>query len=112
MSDERATTVLLALHDALLGAVPAHLRAVVVRWDEHSVHFDAYYDGEVTDKDRETMEIVDTEVLAAFPESHTVSHAVHRLDFPAVFPGSGRFVFHRQEDLPQFQLMSAPRSDA
>jgi hypothetical protein len=100
MADERTVAVLLALYDALLGAIPAHLRAITARWDESSVHFDAYYDGEVSDEDRETMAVVDTEVLAGFPETHVVSHAVHRLDFPAEFPDSGRFVFHRQEDLP------------
>lgn len=103
MSDERATDVLLAIQDALLGAVSTRLRAITIRWDPSSIHFDAYFDGEVTDEDRETMAIVDTEVLAGFPETHTVTHAVHRIDFPAQIPKSGKFVFLRWEDLPPLQ---------
>ena len=103
MNDERTKDVLLAIHNALLGAISARLRAVTARWDLTSVHFDAYYDGDVTDADREIMAIVDTEVLAAFPETHTVEHAVHRVDFPAPIPKSGKFVFLRWEDLPPLQ---------
>lgn len=102
MANEREVAVLLAIYEALLGAIPSHLRAITARWDESSIHFDAYYDGEVTDEDRETMAVADTEVLAQFPATHTVTHEVHRLDFPAEFPRSGRFIFHRQEDLPPF----------
>ncbi len=103
MTDERATDVLLAIQDALLGAIAANLRAITARWDQSSIHFDAYFDGEVTDEDRETMAIVDTEVLAGFPETHTVTHTVHRVDFPAQIPKSGKFVFLRWEALPPLQ---------
>lgn len=102
MDDERATTVLLAIYDALLGAIPAHLRAITARWGETDIHFDCFYDGEITETDQETMEIVETEVSSHYPVTHTVSHGVHRLDFPAEFPDWGRFIFHRQEDLPPF----------
>lgn len=103
MADERAADVLLAIHDALLGAVSAHLRAITAKWEQSSIHFDAYFDGDVTDEDRETMAIVDTEVLAGFPDTHTVTHAVHRIDFPAQIPKSGKFVFLRWEDWPPLQ---------
>jgi len=102
MIDERSATVLLALYDALLGAIPGHLRAITARWDETSVHFDCYFDGEITDDDQEAMEIVEADLSANFPAAHTVSHARHLLNFPAEFPDSGRFIFHRREDLPPF----------
>jgi hypothetical protein len=62
MPNEREAAVLLAIYEALLGAIPAHLRAITARWDETSIHFHAY-------EDRETMAVADTEVLAQFPES-------------------------------------------
>ncbi len=103
MADERTVEVLLALYDALLGSITAPLRAITARWDQSSIHFDAYYDGEISDGDRETMAIVDTQVLAGFPETHTASHAVHRLDFPAKVPTSGKFIFLRREDQPPLE---------
>ncbi len=102
MDNERATSVLLAIYGALLGAIPAHLRAITARWGETDIHFDCFYDGAITELDQETMEIVETEISSHYPVTHSVTHTRHRLDFPAAFPNWGRSIFHRQEDLPPF----------
>jgi hypothetical protein len=103
MNEERRCSVLLALQVALLSAIPAHLRAVTARWTDTDVHFDCYFDGAITDDDEETMDIVETEAMAALPATNTVTRALHRLDFPARLPSADQFVFHRKEDWTQVE---------
>lgn len=95
--ETRKAEVLLALQQALLGEVPANLRVVTVVYDESSIHFDAYFDGEITDDAREAMSRVETEVMALFPETHTVSHTTIRCDYPQPIPKDRTWVYCRQE---------------
>jgi hypothetical protein len=87
------------MQNALLGAVTSNLRAVLVRYDSSSVHFEAYYDGEIGDDERELMSLVETEVLAALPSSNTVEHTLTRLDAPALIPKERSWVYFRKEPL-------------
>lgn len=96
--DERKAKVLLSLRAALLGAVTPNLRAVGVDWDDIRIHFICYFHGPISDEDRATMAIVDTEVLADFPESHEVTHELLQLDFPAPLPTDEVRVYRRKED--------------
>lgn len=95
--DDRAKDVLVALQEALLGEVSPTLRAITVEYDDTSIHFDAYYDGEITDDYREAMLRVDTEVMAVFPETHKISHSVIRRDYPELIPKDRIWAYHRQE---------------
>ena len=97
--DARRCEVLLCLQNALLGAVASNLRAVLVRYDSSSVHFEAYYDGPIGEDEREVMSLVETEVLAALPASNTVEHSLTRLDAPAPIPKERIWVFFRKEPL-------------
>jgi hypothetical protein len=97
MMSERKLHVLVELQQALLGEVSRTLRAVTVLYDDDSIHFDAYYDGKITDDAREAMSRVETELIAAFPETHRISYSVKRLDFPALIPKDRVWVFYRQE---------------
>ena len=81
---------------ALLGEVSAALRAVVVKHDDAHIHFDAYFDGPVTEEDEESMSLVHTEVLSWFGEPETTS-SVNRLDPPARIPQDGLWVYRRRE---------------
>ena len=86
---------------ALLGEIPPKLRMVSVSWTDTSIHFDCFFDGEVSDDDAESMSLVETELMAKYPETHKITHAVHRWDFPQRFPpGDGVRVFRRREYQP------------
>lgn len=95
--ETRKAEVLVALQQAMLGEVSPNLRVVAVEYDETYIHFDAYYDGEVTDEARDAMLRVDTEVTALFPENHAISHTTIRCDFPERIPKRGVWVYYRQE---------------
>ncbi len=97
--DARRCDVLLAFQRALLGEVTPSLRAVTVRYDETSIHFEAFIDGEIHDEEREAMSLVETEVMAEFPSTHTITHEVIHLDAPASIPKDRTWVYFRKEPL-------------
>lgn len=96
--NNRRYQVLVGVQQALLGEVSAHLRAVTVSYDDTSIHLDCYYDGEITDDDREAMSCVETELMAVFPETHTVTHSVQRRDYPDPIPKETIWAFFRKEN--------------
>jgi hypothetical protein len=83
----------------LLGEVSARLRAVTVSYDDKSIHLDCYYDGNITDEDREAMSCVQTELMAVFPEAHSVTHSVQQKDYPSPIPKEATWAFFRKEDV-------------
>lgn len=83
----------------MLGEVSRHLRAVTVSYDFNSVSVDCYFDGKVSDDDRESMSLVETELLAWFPQTHSVTLRMQRLDFPNLIPKDRLWVFHRKESI-------------
>lgn len=97
--NDRKHIVLVAIQQALLGEVSARLRCVSLSWEDTSVHFDCYFDGEIDDRDRDSMSYVETELMAAFPATHAITHAVHRLDYPAPLPQDHIRAFSRRETL-------------
>lgn len=97
--DMRRCEVLLSLQRALLGEVSPNLRAVTVSYTDSSVQFEAYFDGEISDEDREAMSMVETEVMADFPSSHVITHEVKRLDAPALIPKDRTWAYYRKEPL-------------
>jgi len=90
---------MVAVQQALLGEVSASLRAVTVSYDENSIHLDCYYDGEIVDDDREAMSCVETELLATFPETHTITVQICRMDHPTPIPKGKIWAFCRREPL-------------
>lgn len=98
-TDMRRCEVLLSLQRALLGEVGPSLRAVTVNYAESSLHFEAFFDGAITDENREAMSLVETEVMADFPSTHTITHEVTRLDAPALIPKDRTWVYYRKEPL-------------
>lgn len=95
--DARSDEVHLAMQSALLQEVSSRLRAVMVRWDENSIHFDAYYDGEPTEDEVESMSCVETELWAMSAPDHTISHNTLRWDHPRRVPHEWTCVYHRNE---------------
>jgi hypothetical protein len=95
----RRCEVLLAIQQALLGEVTASLRAVTVNYTETSVRFEAYFHGEINEEEREAMSLVETEMIAAFPSTHTLTHEVIRLDAPVLIPKDCVWAYFRKEPL-------------
>lgn len=100
--NDRRHQVLVAVQQALLGEVSAQLRAVIVSYDDSSIHLDCYFDGDISDADREAMSCVETELIAGFPEAHSVTHSVNRADYPNPIPKEGIWAFFRKENLQPF----------
>jgi hypothetical protein len=75
--------LLLALQSALLGAVPASLRAVTCDWEQTEIRLRFIFDGEITPGDAEAAQITGTEVVASFLAPWTIVEEVVRLDVPA-----------------------------
>jgi hypothetical protein len=97
MNTERSCQVLLSLQRALLGEVTPNLRAVLVRYDDSTVHFVAIFDGPISEDDREGISSVETEVMADFPSSHRITHEVVRMDAPAQIPKDCAWAYLRKE---------------
>jgi len=94
---ERKNAVLVALQQALLGEISDKLRAVTVSYDEESIHFVCYFDGEIQEDDWESMSCVETELLAQFPDTHQITRELVRCDCPVPIPKDRIFVFWRKE---------------
>jgi hypothetical protein len=95
----RRCEVLLAIQQSLLGEVTPSLRVVTVRYTKTNIHFEAYFHGEITAEEREAMSLVETEIMAAFPSTHTITHEMIRLDAPALIPKDRIWVYFRKEPL-------------
>ena len=88
---------MLEIQRALLGEVSPHLRAVTIQHSDNMLHFDAYFDGEIDEDDVESMWCVDTELVAALPETIQVTHSSHRIDSPMRLPKKDITVYLRRE---------------
>jgi hypothetical protein len=94
---DRRIQVLLSVNRALLGEVPPALRGVTVGWDEHSIELRAYFDGEIDEEDRESMECVLTEVMADFSADEQFALDCVRQDAPARMEALREWVYLRRE---------------
>ncbi len=75
--------VLLSVQRALLGEVPPALRGVTLGWDDRLIYLRCYFDGPISEEDRESMELVATEVMADFFLERNVELQVVRQDAPS-----------------------------
>jgi hypothetical protein len=73
------------------------MRAVTVEFDGTTIHIEVFFDGEISDDDRETVLLIDTEVLADFPAHHRVDTVGIRRDAPTPLPRDRLFAFLRRE---------------
>ena len=89
--------VVLALQRALLGAVTPNIRAVTMTTRTDRVSVDVYYDGAPTTDDRESMAVVETELIAALPEHFDVDFNLNRLDAPLPVPKDQVWIYFRKE---------------
>src|SRR5262245_44731685 len=95
-NSNRRCAVLVAVQQALLGEVTVNLRAVAVTYDERNILLEAYFDGEITEEDNEAMSLVETEIIAAFPEDHAIDVKLIRRPAPQLIPKDRIWAFHRK----------------
>ena len=79
---EMRRKLLLSVQRALLGAVPAALRAVTCGWDGTTIKLHFVFDGEITSDDFEVAQVVATEVIADFTAPWTIDEQIVRIDHP------------------------------
>ena len=75
--------VLLSVQRALLGNVPASLRAVACGWTERAITLRSIFDGRVSAELADAMRAVGSEVIADFPAPTTIDEQILRIDWPA-----------------------------
>lgn len=99
MEDERLTDaeLRLVLQMALLGEVGPRLRAVGYARRGEDVEVRFWFDGPVSDEDRESASVAVTEVIAALPVDVRVFEEVVRCDAPTRIPSGDPLVFRRRE---------------
>lgn len=89
--------VRLILQTALLGEIGSGLRAVAYQRGEDSLAIRFYFDGPISDDDRESAACVTTEVIAAMREGVRVSEELIRCDVPERIPADAALVFRRRD---------------
>ena len=91
--------VLRSVVTALLGAVTPNLRAVTVHYDETSLTLEAFYDLPPSEDEQEAISIAETEVIADFPEEHSISTSITNIPAPGLIPKDRMlYVYRRKED--------------
>ncbi len=88
------------MNRALWGEVAPALRKASVKWDDNSVDLYFYYDGQISEEDRESAECVATEFIASYPEYELNVHIL-RWDYPKQIPNEGELVYCRRESTPE-----------
>ena len=79
--------VFMSIHRSLLGSIKPNLRGVTYRWEYHNIVVDCYFDGEISEEDKELMSIANAEVYADFPEGWIIEFNCIRVDGPQkIFP--------------------------
>ena len=89
--------VKIAVHEALIGNIGPRLRRLYILYGDTSIHLDCYFDGQVSDEDRDSMASAEMKLSAMFPDNHRSSHTIHRRDYPEPHPKIRICVFARRE---------------
>jgi hypothetical protein len=92
----RASLLLSALR-ALLGEVSPALRGVTIGWRDHVILLRSYFDGPISEVDRDSMSSVGAEVIGDFSEPWTIEDEVIRCDAPEPLEGLVAWAYRRRE---------------
>jgi hypothetical protein len=95
--DERRCQVLVAIQQALLGEIDRSLRAVIAAWGQSDIHLRFFFDRAITDDDRESVALVETEIYATMPEGETVRSELIHLPEDNLIPKEHTWVYFRKE---------------
>jgi hypothetical protein len=87
----------LSIQRALLGEVSPQLRAVVFSIEAQSVNIRFYFDGEISEEDKESVSCIETEILADYDPEDVVTANSIRIDSPDPINDEGVYVYKRRE---------------
>jgi len=100
--DELRDIVLQWMQTALIGNITPNTRAVIVRFTETEIYFDAYISGTISEEDRECMQYAAGDIMDFMGSwrDFVVQHKLIRLDYPARIPTDlgGIYVLERYFD--------------
>jgi hypothetical protein len=101
MSPDAKSAVFLSVNRALLGAIGSNVRAITCFWTDQGISIRVIFDGAIGENDFDTMSVVETEVMADFPD-HDVSVVCDRIDAPQIveIKNGSLLIFERREDPP------------
>jgi hypothetical protein len=97
MNDDLSVLVRLSAQRALLGHVPASLRAVSVDVDVAKVYLRCVFDGEPPEDERELLSIAASELIADFSEPYTIKEEYLYTSQPERMSHLKHLVFLRHE---------------
>ena len=101
---ERELDIHFRMYGALLGEIGPNMRQIDVNFGDNWLHIVCYVDGSIQEEDEESISCVETEMLAAYPESHKISYEMVRLDFPKRLPKDRSLpVYRRREDTEKWE---------
>jgi hypothetical protein len=95
---EIRNSVILSVQRALLGEVSPALRGVTVGWNDNSINILCFFDGFISEEDREAMSCVETEVMADFSEFE-IKLSPLRCDAPKQMKSLDAWVYRRSENM-------------
>ncbi|OGE64701.1 hypothetical protein A3J13_00845 [Candidatus Daviesbacteria bacterium RIFCSPLOWO2_02_FULL_36_8] len=98
---------LLSVQRALLGEVSFALRGVVVDYEEaKKIIIRCYFDGEISEEDKESMSEVQTSVMADFDLDIDIELEIERLDSPKrpQLSNNWTWVYFRRESAPKGEI--------
>jgi hypothetical protein len=94
---ERVIDAKLSAQRALLGEVPAALRAVLLSVEKSSIKARCYFDGPIDPEDAESMSCAETEMMADYAPEVEVRFECIRRDAPEPITDPGVWVYARRE---------------
>lgn len=97
MNQDLSVLVRLSAQRALLGHIPALLRAVSVDVDADKVYLRCVFDGESSEADRELLSMAASELIADFFEPYTIKEEYLHVSQPKRMSHLKHLVFLRHE---------------
>ena len=98
---ERRDKVLIAMQRAMVNYIFPQIRTVNIRWDDNSAEITFCVDGEISESDRESLDLIRMFFCMQFPkeEMEKCETNIIRIDFPAKIDESyGSMVYERKEE--------------
>ena len=88
----------LSIQRALLGMIHERIRAIVFSVTKKELNIRFYFDGYITESDKEAVSCVETEILADYDSDYSILCNCLRLDAPNVIEDDGVWAYLRYEE--------------
>jgi hypothetical protein len=102
-----SSDIMLSCVRGMLGETTPNIRSIDISYEESCIHLYFYFDGPISEENREDLDVVETEVITDFLNVPNISIESHyiRIDYPERVPWNKddpnrRRIYHRKETLP------------